>query len=64
MYSLLNEDGVAIIDQRNYDAILDNGFHSKHQSYYMGENVHVSPAELTEDVLKMRYDTPTATSTS
>ena len=56
VYRLLNEDGIAIIDQRNYDAILDNGFHSKHQSYYLGETVHVSPAELTEDILTMRYE--------
>ena len=56
MYSLLNEDGLAIIDQRNYDTILDNGFHSKHQFYYLGDNVHVSPEEITEDVLKMRYE--------
>ena len=56
VYSLLNEDGIAIIDQRNYDAILDNGFHSKHQSYYMGEMVEVNPEELTEEILKMRYE--------
>ena len=56
VYRLLNDDGIAIIDQRNYDAILDNGFNSKHQSYYMGETVHVSPEELTEDILKMRYE--------
>ena len=55
VYHLLNNDGIAIIDQRNYDAILDNGFSSKHQSYYLGETVDVKPEELTEDVLKMRY---------
>ena len=56
IYRLLNNDGIAVIDQRNYDAILDNGFNSKHQSYYMGETVHVSPEELTEEILKMRYE--------
>ena len=56
VYRLLKNDGIAIIDQRNYDAILDNGFSSKHQSYYLGETVHVKPEELTEDVLKMRYE--------
>ena len=55
VYHLLNNDGIAIIDQRNYDAILDNGFSSKHQSYYLGETVDVKPEELTEGVLKMRY---------
>ncbi|MCY4559576.1 MAG: class I SAM-dependent methyltransferase [Chloroflexi bacterium] len=56
VYRLLNNDGIAIIDQRNYDAILDNGFSSKHQSYYLGETVDVKPEELTEDVVKMRYE--------
>ena len=55
VYQLLSKDGIAIIDQRNYDAILDNGFSSKHQSYYMGENVEVRPEELNENLLKMRY---------
>ncbi len=55
VYQLLNKDGIAIIDQRNYDAILDNGFSSKHHSYYMGENVEVRPEELNDNLLKMRY---------
>ena len=56
IYRLLNNDGLAVIDQRNYDAILDNGFSSKHQSYYLGETVDVRPEVLTEEVLKMRYE--------
>ena len=56
VYQLLNKDGIAIIDQRNYDAILDNGFSSKHQYYYLGENVQVRPEELSENSLKMRYE--------
>ena len=56
MYRLLNRDGIAIVDQRNYDAILDNGFSSKHQSYYLGEKVEVRPEELSEDLVKMRYE--------
>ena len=55
MYKLLTRDGIAIIDQRNYDAILDNGFSSKHQSYYLGEKVEVRPEYLSEDLLTMRY---------
>ena len=54
VYRLLNNDGIAIIDQRNYDAILDDGFSSKHQSYYLGETVDVKPEELTEEIVKMR----------
>lgn len=56
IYRLLNTNGIAVIDQRNYDAILDNGFSSKHQSYYLGETVDVRPEEFTDDVLKMRYE--------
>ena len=55
MHKLLTRDGIAIIDQRNYDAILDNGFSSKHQSYYLGEKVEVRPEDLSEDLLTMRY---------
>ena len=56
VYRLLTSDGIAIIDQRNYDAILDNGFSSKHQSYYLGENIEVRPEHLSEDLLTMRYE--------
>ena len=56
VYGLLNQDGIAIIDQRNYDAILDNGFSSKHRSYYLGEKVEVRPEELSADLVKMRYE--------
>lgn len=56
MYRLLNDGGIAIIDQRNYDAILDNGFSSKHQSYYLGDTVDVRPEEMTDDLLRMRYE--------
>jgi SAM-dependent methyltransferase len=56
VYQLLTKDGIAIIDQRNYDAILDKGFSSKHQSYYLGEKVEVRPEELSEDLLTMRYE--------
>ena len=62
MYRLLKNDGIAIIDQRNYDAILDNGFSSKHQSYYLGETVDVKPEELTEDVSRCGTNTATGRS--
>ena len=38
-YAMLRHDGVLILDQRNYDAILDDGFSSKHTYYYCGEDV-------------------------
>lgn len=36
-YAALKHNGVLILDQRNYDAILDRGFSSKHKYYYCGE---------------------------
>ncbi|MFQ6028313.1 MAG: class I SAM-dependent methyltransferase [Dehalococcoidia bacterium] len=56
IYSLLNDDGVAIIDQRNYDMILDKGFHSKHASYYLGETVTVRPESITNEAVKFLYE--------
>jgi len=55
IYGLLNEGGVVIIDHRNYDAILDNGFTSKHQSYYLGDTVDIRPESVSEDGVRFRY---------
>lgn len=56
IYKLLNDGGIAIIDQRNYDKILDKGFHSKHQIYYVGETVAVSPEDISDQAVKFRYE--------
>ena len=56
IHRLLEDDGIAIIDQRNYDSILDKGFSSKHESYYLGESVTVSPEELSDEAVKLRYE--------
>jgi 2-polyprenyl-3-methyl-5-hydroxy-6-metoxy-1,4-benzoquinol methylase len=53
--SILNDDGVVIIDHRNYDKILDREFESKHQHYYLGESVDAYPEEITEEFVRMRY---------
>ena len=55
IYSVLKDDGVAIIDQRNYDSILDQGFHSKHRYYYTGSTVEVVPEYVTEEAIKFLY---------
>ena len=44
-----------MIDLRNYDAMLDKGFSSKHQSYYMGETVDVRPESVGEERVRLRY---------
>ena len=55
IYGLLKDGGVAIIDHRNYDTILDKGFSSKHQSYYLGETVDVRPESVSEESVRLRY---------
>ncbi len=57
-YSTLNHDGVLILDQRNYDGMLDNGFTSKHVYYYCGENVSAEPEYVDEGLARFRYRFP------
>ena len=52
-YAALHYDGVLILDQRNYDGILDNGFTSKHVYYYCGENVSAEPEYVTRSEVGM-----------
>lgn len=57
-YSALKHDGILILDQRNYDAILDKGFTSKHTYYYVGENVKAAPEHVDEGLARFRYEFP------
>ena len=57
-YAALNHDGVLILDQRNYDAILDDGFSSKHAFYYCGDNVKAEPEHMDEGLARFRYEFP------
>jgi sarcosine/dimethylglycine N-methyltransferase len=57
-YAMLKHDGVLIIDQRNYDAILDAGFSSKHTYYYCGEDVSAEPVHVDEGLARFRYTFP------
>ncbi|MDV6011734.1 methyltransferase domain-containing protein [Haloechinothrix sp. LS1_15] len=57
-YSVLKHDGILIIDQRNYDAILDNGFSSKHTYYYCGDSVSAEPEYVDEGLARFRYSFP------
>ncbi|OEV05611.1 class I SAM-dependent methyltransferase [Streptomyces oceani] len=57
-YAMLKHDGVLILDQRNYDTMLDRGFSSKHTYYYGGEDVAVEPEHLDEGLCRMRYTFP------
>ncbi|MBK0866693.1 MAG: methyltransferase domain-containing protein [Saccharopolyspora sp.] len=57
-YAMLKHDGVLIIDQRNYDSILDDGFSSKHTYYYAGEDVSAEPDHVDEGLARFKYTFP------
>ncbi|MEX0657670.1 MAG: class I SAM-dependent methyltransferase [Egibacteraceae bacterium] len=54
-FDVLEPGGLAIIDQRNYDSILDLGFSSKHKYYYCGEDVEATPEEITDEYIRFQY---------
>jgi SAM-dependent methyltransferase len=57
-YAALRHDGILILDQRNYDAILDVGFDSKHKYYYCGDQVTAEPEHVDEGLARFRYTFP------
>lgn len=54
-YSVLRHDGVLILDQRNYDALLDHGIMPKHTYYYCGNHVKAEPEYVDEGLARFRY---------
>lgn len=57
-YAALKYDGILIIDQRNYDAILDEGFSTKHKYYYCGDQVTAEPEHVDDGLARFRYTFP------
>ena len=57
-YAALKWDGILILDQRNYDSILDDGFSSKHKYYYCGDQVTAEPEHMDEGLARFRYSFP------
>ncbi|WP_216853336.1 glycine/sarcosine N-methyltransferase [Phytoactinopolyspora halotolerans] len=57
-YAMLKHDGVLILDQRNYDAILDEGFSSKHTYYYAGDDVSAVPEHVDDGLARFKYTFP------
>ncbi len=57
-YAALKHDGILILDQRNYDAILDVGYDSQHKYYYCGAQVSAEPEYVDEGLARFRYDFP------
>jgi len=47
-YAVLNHDGILIIDQRNYDNMLDAGYCARRRYYYAGERVKARPVHIKQ----------------
>ncbi|MUL81318.1 class I SAM-dependent methyltransferase [Mycobacterium sp. CBMA247] len=54
-YAALRHDGILILDQRNYDKMLDHGFTSKHKYYYCGNHVTAEPEYVDDSLARFRY---------
>ncbi|MCP5155846.1 MAG: methyltransferase domain-containing protein [Ectothiorhodospiraceae bacterium] len=55
IYAVLRPGGMLLLDHRNYDSILDQGFSSKHRYYYTGSDVRVEPVEISRTMVKFEY---------
>lgn len=57
-YAFLKYDGILILDQRNYNAIMDNGYSSKKIYYYCGNNIKVAPEYIDDGLARFKYEFP------
>ena len=57
-YAALKHDGILILDQRNYDSMLDHGFSSKHKYYYCGEQISAEPEHVDDGLVRFKYSFP------
>jgi glycine/sarcosine/dimethylglycine N-methyltransferase len=57
-YAALRHDGVLILDQRNYDALLDGDYSHSHTYYYCGDDIAVAPEYVDDGLSRFRYDFP------
>jgi glycine/sarcosine N-methyltransferase len=55
-YATLRHEGTLILDQRNYDAILDKQITPGHSYYYCGENVRAFPEYIDPTLARFRYE--------
>lgn len=55
-YATLRHDGMLVLDQRNYDAILDHQVEPSHNYYYCGEDVKAAPEHVDDSLARFRYD--------
>lgn len=60
--AVLNPDGLLVMDTRNYDGMLANGFTEQQQSYCCGgDNVVITAPTITEDLVRIHYTFPDRT---
>lgn len=57
-YSRLYHNGILILDQRNYDSLLNKDYNNKHTYYYCGENISAVPEHVDEGLARFRYTFP------
>jgi SAM-dependent methyltransferase len=57
-YAALKHDGILILDQRNYDRILDGGVASRHKYYYCGDQVTAQPVHVDDGLARFEYHFP------
>ena len=55
-YALLNPGGVLILDQRNYDALLDKTAHPSRKFYYCGKDVCARAIHVDDTKARFRYE--------
>ena len=55
-YATLRHDGILILDQRNYDAILDKDIEPTHNYYYCGDQVKAAPEHVDETLARFKYE--------
>jgi glycine/sarcosine N-methyltransferase len=54
-YATLRHDGVLVLDQRNYDALLDHQVQPTHNYYYCGDSVRAEPEHVDDSLARFKY---------
>jgi glycine/sarcosine N-methyltransferase len=55
-YATLRHDGILVLDQRNYDALLDHQVEPSHNYYYCGEDVRAFPEHIDPSLARFCYE--------
>ncbi len=58
MYRTVKPGGLVVIDHRNYDSMLDQGYTTKHKYYYTGRGIDARPIDLNRYLARFEYAFP------